>query len=345
MRRITSALFLDFDNIFSGLLEVDRAAAMALVEQTGAVLDRLQMLDEQTGVRRDLLVRRAYLNPTGRARDPEAEPGSPHIPFSRYRPHLMRAGFEVIDCPALTKGQKNAADIRMVIDVLDVVAGPVRYDEVIVASSDSDFTPLLVRLRAADRRTMIVTAGTLAPPYRAVADRHVADSELISLLTGAGLSGEPDPEAPTPLEDSTPAPGPATPCWQPDIVAGTCSITGMPRLTTASWQSLFANLEAAAAEDRTTLSGAGAWVRDRQAEAGLPVGRTPISFVIRGAWIGGAPLDQKPAPSAIEIRKAFLRAVIERAEAAGAEVSPPDIQRIDAWLRGAGRREPAPVNA
>jgi len=195
MRRITSALFLDFDNIFSGLLEADRDAAMALVERPGAFIDRLGSLDADSEVQRDLLVRRAYLNPKGTVPDPESRP-NPRLHLSRYRPHLMRAGFEVIDCPALTAGQKNAADIRMVIDVLDAVAGPVRYDEIIIASSDADFTPLLLKLRAGDRRTMILTAGTLAPPYRAVADRFIDETQLIGLLLGSDEAGTEEPSEP-----------------------------------------------------------------------------------------------------------------------------------------------------
>ena len=41
------------------------------------------------------------------------------FPFVRH--HFLRAGFEVIDCPPLTAQLKNSADIRMVMDVRDIL--------------------------------------------------------------------------------------------------------------------------------------------------------------------------------------------------------------------------------
>ncbi|MGN6693497.1 MAG: NYN domain-containing protein [Aquihabitans sp.] len=183
MRRITSALFLDFDNVFSRLVQADASAAMALVADPTRLIERLATLDEVDGVRRDILVRRAYLNPNGMIPDPcpEDRADVTLVPISQHRAPFTRAGFEVIDCPRFIK-TKNGADIRMVIDALDLLAGPTRYDEVIVASSDSDFTPLLIKLRAHDRRTTIITTGTVAVSYGAAADRHIGESELIALL-------------------------------------------------------------------------------------------------------------------------------------------------------------------
>ncbi|WP_421118418.1 NYN domain-containing protein [Aquihabitans daechungensis] len=191
MRRIRSALYLDFDNILSGLLKADRSAAEAWLDDPGALVDRLSSLDHTNGVRRDLLVRRAYLNPNGTVPNPDVDIAD-RIPLAQYRSALTKAGFEVVDCPRLGKGLKNAADIRMVIDVLEAMAGPVPYEEVIIASSDADFTPLLVKLRANDRRTMILVTGDAADAYRTVADRCMDESELVALLSpGLALVAEP----------------------------------------------------------------------------------------------------------------------------------------------------------
>lgn len=185
MRRITSALFLDFDNIFSGLLALDRAAAFVLAEDPGTLVDGLGGHGLGDAAHRDLLVRRVYLNPNGTVPDAAPANGDGRLRFDRFRPHLVRAGFEVIDCPALTLQHKNAADIRIVMDVLAALDAPVRYDEIIVASSDADFTPLLLKLRAQDRRTTILTANDPVPAYQAVADRHIGGQSLLSLLTPA----------------------------------------------------------------------------------------------------------------------------------------------------------------
>lgn len=178
---MTSALFLDFDNIFSGLLALDRGAALSLAEHPGQLVEQLSVKEVPRGHERDLLVRRVYLNPDGTAPDP-AENGGDRLKFDQFRPHFVRAGFEVIDCLALTPQHKNAADIRIVIDVLAALGSPMRYDEVIVASSDADFTPLLLKLRAEDRRTTIITANDPVPAYEAVAGHHIDGNRLLSLL-------------------------------------------------------------------------------------------------------------------------------------------------------------------
>lgn len=201
MRRITSALFLDFDNIFGGLLSRDRDVALAFAKDPARLIRGLETAELEADTRRDLLVRKAYLNPHGAALDPSASGGRARIVLSRFRRGLVAAGFEVIDCPPLTPQHKNAADIRIVIDALTALTAAVRYDEVIVASSDADFTPLLQRLRAEDRRTMIVTAGPMAPGYKTAADRHVDESRLIDLLRSPAptpADAPPDePERPT----------------------------------------------------------------------------------------------------------------------------------------------------
>ena len=82
----------------------------------------------------------------------------------------MRSGFQVVDCPPFTATGKNGADIQMVMDILDALEHKTSFDEFILLSGDSDFTPVLLRLRAHDRRTMILTAGLSAAAYRAACD-------------------------------------------------------------------------------------------------------------------------------------------------------------------------------
>jgi hypothetical protein len=183
--RLRSALFLDFDNIFTGLMSLHREAALGFASQPGEWLTRLTGTRLPHGVRRDILVRRAYLNPNGWVMDAELGNENGRLYLQRFRPHLTRAGFEVVDCPALTAQRKNAADIRIVIDVLSCIGAGVRYDELLVASSDADFTPLRQRLRAEDRRTVIIAAGTTALAYQSVADEYVDEEALIELALGA----------------------------------------------------------------------------------------------------------------------------------------------------------------
>ena len=58
----------------------------------------------------------------------------------------------------------------MVLDIVDTLEHATRFDEFIIFSGDADFTPLLQRLRAHDRRTAILAAGPAAQAYRSAAD-------------------------------------------------------------------------------------------------------------------------------------------------------------------------------
>ena len=186
MERIRSAFFLDFDNIYGGMYQLDRDAAYALADAPGRLLEALATRRLPSGGRRDLLVLRAYLNPAGFIQDSERGNDTDRLYLSRYRPNLTRSGFEVVDCPALTYEQKNAADIRIVIDVLQRLNAKTYYDEFIVASSDADFTPLLQHLRASDRRTTIISTGTTAPAYRNIAS--VYPNVAINVVCHAAFS-------------------------------------------------------------------------------------------------------------------------------------------------------------
>ena len=195
MERIRTALFLDFDNLFSGLLELDRKAAYTLAREPGKWLDALATWKLSRSGRRDFLLRRAYMNPAGWIKDTEEGNDSGRVYFSRFRPNLTKSGLEVMDCPTLTSGQKNAADIRIVIDVLQSLDANTRYDEFIIASGDADFTPLLQCLRAADRRTIIISSGVAAQAYRSVANVYIDAEDLVTLLVG-GYNLEQEAELP-----------------------------------------------------------------------------------------------------------------------------------------------------
>lgn len=146
----TSALFVDFDNVYIELKKKNEQRAKYFASAPGAWLKKL------IGNDRKILVRCCYLNPTT---------------FGRYRQQFVMAGFDVVDCPPLTAQGKNSADMRMVIDILlDKLNHPTHFDEFILFSADSDFTPVLRRLREHGRETCIVHSGSLSQAYSASAD-------------------------------------------------------------------------------------------------------------------------------------------------------------------------------
>ncbi|GIE85129.1 NYN domain-containing protein [Actinoplanes regularis] len=200
MARVRAALYLDFDNVFSGLIKQDPEVAIQFAKDPAAWLVRLTTALTVDGPRRWLILR-CYMNPGGWVPNPDTDATQQRLYYSQFRPFFVNAGFEVIDCPRLTH-TKNAADIRMVVDAVDALADPVSFEEFVIASGDSDMTPLLVRLRRADRRTTIVSPSDAAEAFTAVADRLITSQELLELVQGEPVESDEapvvagDPETP-----------------------------------------------------------------------------------------------------------------------------------------------------
>jgi hypothetical protein len=158
---VRTALFVDFDNVYSNLKALDPAAGEAFAAEPERWLRWIQedmgqvVLDVAEGAGREILVRSCYLNP---------------VMFGRFRPFFTRAAFRVIDCPPLTTRGKNSADIYMVLDILDALEHPTNFDEFILLSADADFTPVMLRLRAHDRRTVLLATGPSATALRSACD-------------------------------------------------------------------------------------------------------------------------------------------------------------------------------
>jgi uncharacterized protein (TIGR00288 family) len=70
--------------------------------------------------------------------------------FDRYKSFkcdLHEAAFELIEIPHLRQSGKNSADIRMVVDALDLCYTKGHVDTFVIISGDSDFSPLVSKLR------------------------------------------------------------------------------------------------------------------------------------------------------------------------------------------------------
>ncbi|MFI1987822.1 NYN domain-containing protein [Actinoplanes sp. NPDC020271] len=197
MARVRAALYLDFDNVFSGLIKQDPDVAIQFAKDPAAWLVRLTTSLTVDGPRRWLILR-CYMNPGGWVPNPDTEAAQPRLYYSQFRPFFVNAGFEVIDCPRLTH-TKNAADIRMVVDAVDALADPVTFEEFVIGSGDSDMTPLLLRLRRADRRTTIVSPSDAAEAFTAVADRLITSQELLELVQGEPVESDEAPVGPGPV--------------------------------------------------------------------------------------------------------------------------------------------------
>ena len=114
------ALFCDFENIALGVRDA-RYARFDIEE----VLERLL-------VKGKIVVKKAYCD------------------WERYKDFkraMHEASFELIEIPHLRQSGKNSADIRMVVDALDLCYTKSHVDTFVVMSGDSDFSPLVSKLR------------------------------------------------------------------------------------------------------------------------------------------------------------------------------------------------------
>jgi hypothetical protein len=180
---LRAALFLDFDNLVSGLRDgAGVEVALRFAESPQLWLDRLA-----EPARCRFLLRRCYMNPAAFLEAPDGT----RARFGEFRWAFQAAGFEVVDCPALTR-LKNGADIRVALDAMDALHSQLaRVDEFTLMSTDADFVPLLLRLRAADRLTRLVAHPSVGNIVRAAAD------EIVPLDAVAGWLGW----APPPTEE------------------------------------------------------------------------------------------------------------------------------------------------
>jgi len=178
------ALFVDFDNVYSGLRRISMQAAERFSRQPlrwlrwlTSEIERGDLPAGRTG--RRVLVRRCYLNP---------------VTYQKYRRPFHEAGFEIVDCPPMTATGKTSTDIHLVLDTMDALLDATHFDEFVVFSADADFSPLLRRLRRHDRRTVVFAAGAMSESYKASAD-YVIDIQtfLRDALEIATLDEETEP--------------------------------------------------------------------------------------------------------------------------------------------------------
>ncbi len=166
---IYSALYVDFDNIFTRLHEQDPALARTFATNPQRWMRWLEghalRMIYGDGVRRRILKRCCYLNPHR---------------YHEFRPYFIRSAFQVVDCPPLTNYGKTSADIHLVMDCMDALAHATRFDEIIILSGDADFTPLLLRIQEHARRSLVLSVGYTSPAYVAACSWRIREDWFIA---------------------------------------------------------------------------------------------------------------------------------------------------------------------
>ena len=121
------AVFCDFENIAIGVQE-----AKYQKFDVKKVLERLL-------VKGSIVVKKAYC-------DWER--------YKEFKPQMHEAAFELIEIPHVRMSGKNSADIRMVVDALDLCYTKSHVDTLVIISGDSDFSPLVSKLRENDKEVI-----------------------------------------------------------------------------------------------------------------------------------------------------------------------------------------------
>ena len=199
------AVFCDFENVALGV----RDARYARFD-IGKVLERLLL-------KGSIVVKKAYC-------DWER--------YKEFKGPMHEASFELIEIPHVRMSGKNSADIRMVVDALDLCYTKSHVDTFVIVSGDSDFSPLVSKLR--ENNKLVIGVGVKSstsdlliancdefiyyddlvrkeeqrsrrkkPPVAAPAGKQSAAGRQ------ASQSAPPAP-APAPAADATDAPAPAT---------------------------------------------------------------------------------------------------------------------------------------
>src|SRR5256714_2829486 len=114
------AVFCDFENLALGVREAKYAAF-----DMEKVLERLL-------AKGSIVVKKAYCD---------------WDRYKEFKVAMHGASFELIEIPHVRQSGKNSADIRMVVDALDLCYTKEHVDTFVIVSGDSDFSPLVSKLR------------------------------------------------------------------------------------------------------------------------------------------------------------------------------------------------------
>ncbi len=77
--------------------------------------------------------------------------------YKEFKGPMHEASFELIEIPHLRMSGKNSADIRMVVDALDLCYTKSHVDTFVIVSGDSDFSPLVSKLR--ENNKLVIGVG------------------------------------------------------------------------------------------------------------------------------------------------------------------------------------------
>jgi len=181
------AVFCDFENVALGVREAkyDRF-------DIGKVLERLLL-------KGSIVVKKAYCD---------------WDRYKEFKAPMHSASFELIEIPHVRQSGKNSADIRMVVDALDLCYTKAHVDTFVIVSGDSDFSPLVSKLRENDKTVigvgvkkstsdLLVSACDEFIYYDDLVREQKARKPARRKPAGAAAAPQPASSAPTNGDDKT----------------------------------------------------------------------------------------------------------------------------------------------
>lgn len=178
------ALFVDFENLALG------------ARDRGGVLDMAVIMDALTE-RGRIVVRKAYAD---------------WNLFAEHRQGVVAQRIEMIEIPQRTGiVRKNAADIKLAVDAIELAFQRDFITTYVIASGDSDFTPLVLKLRELNRRVIGVgVEGSTSDLLPGACDEFLFYGRLVGHSGGKSLGRKKKPKPATDGASSSHEPEPET---------------------------------------------------------------------------------------------------------------------------------------
>ena len=156
------AIFCDFENIAIGVRDA-KFESLDINLVIGRLLDKGK-----------IVVKKAYCD------------------WGRYKAHrkaMHEAAFEMIEIPHISISGKNSADIRLVVDALDLCYTKGHVDTFAILSGDSDFSPLVSKLRENNKQVIGVgVKNSTSDLLVENCDEFIYYDDLVRRKTGRGVA-------------------------------------------------------------------------------------------------------------------------------------------------------------
>ena len=321
---IKSVLFVDYDSLRRSLAKSDSVAADRIATRLPAWVNAIEagrLASVPESGRRKILMRRCYADPAA---------------LAEKRGDFTNQGFQVVDCPPLAGRDRSAADIQITLDTIDALGHPTAYDEFIILSADSDFSPLLLRLRAHDRQTVVYANPGTGVSYRAIADGTVEETSFAAFLTAADEMKE--PAAASTGANASAATSPASTEPAPDrveieaLARKVHAATNVPLFSPRSYLEMFRVLAEEIREKGYHFQDTAENVANKLTASGRNANRRQIVFVVKGLALKGHVFSNTDTPE--HLAQVFREQVMYLIRNANLELSPRETAVMPYWIVG-----------